>query len=392
MTGRIGIARRIMLTAIAIAAGGASPAADWSKTLEAATNATYLTNPQLQAGSNLADRSALLTVDGNTTMQTERGQLSVTPRFSMTRYQRETGLDINTGSIDLASVEKLERGQWTLSGQALTDSTVTSELGLTGITNVNRRHDAGTVSMGYQYFSTERLSWQLQGTWAVTRYSDALRFGLTDYDYASVQFGPTWNFSERVLGSLNFEADQITPQAGSIEKDYSANLVLKRSFSEQYSWKASVGATRVDTGTSGSGTSSVFELDATRQGERVQWNVAVKRAVLPIGLGLLAREDVATLGMVVSTSERSDLNVSLNIIRSDPVTLSLHLAPGISLNYQVYSGASWGQATAEWRYHFSPHWAVSAAYQQARARNYNVTQWANGNQARLGILWQSGRL
>jgi hypothetical protein len=136
----------------------------------------------------------------------------------------------------------------------------------------------------------------------------------------------------------------------------------------------------------------VFELGATRQGERVQWDLSAKRAVLPIGLGLLARQDVAALSAVVSLSERSTLNLSCNAIRTDPVSLSIYLAPGIALSYQVYSGATFGQATAEWQYHFSPHWALSAAYMRARARNYSVTEWANGEQARLGIVWQSGRL
>jgi hypothetical protein len=384
VTRRIGIAQFIMLTAIAMARGGGSPAADWSETLEASASAAAVTNPQLQPGSNLADQSALLTVDGSTTRRTERGQLSVTPRFSITRYRRETGLDIDTGSIDFTSLEKLERGQWTFAGQALTDSTVTSELGLTGITNVNRRHDLGSVSTGYQYFSTERLAWQLQGTWAVTRYSDAARFGLTDYRYGSVQFGPTWSFSERLQGSLNIQTDRVNSQSRTTQRDYSVNMQLKRNLSERYAWRATVGATRVvDSGSAGSGTSSLLELGASRQGERIQWDVSVKRSIAPIGLGLLAREDQAALGIVAGTSERSTLNLSFNVIRADPV---------IFFRYLVYSGASWEQLSAEWKYNFSPNWSVSAAYLQARARSGNLQEWANGNQARLAILWQSGRL
>jgi hypothetical protein len=390
--GRIGNARLIMLTTTAMAGGTAVPAADWSETLEAAANAAYVTNPQLQPGSNVADKSALLGVDGSVSAQTERGQLSLTPRFSIIRYQQLTGLNTETGSIDITYLEKLERGQWTFTAQALTDSTVTSELGLTGITNVNRRHDAGTASLGYQYLSSERLSWQLQGAWQVTRYSDAARFGLTDYDYGSVQFGPTWSFSERLQGSLNIEADRINPKGGATENDYSVSMQLKRSLSERYAWRASIGATRVDSGSTGSATSSVFELGATRQGERAQWDVSVKRAVLPVGLGLLAREDQATATIVVGTSERSTLNLSVSAIRSDPVSLSIYLNPYISLRYLVYSGASWGQASAEWKYNFSPHWSISTAYVQARARSGNLQEWANGNQARLAMLWQSGRL
>lgn len=381
-----------MVTGIAIARGTTATAADWSETLDATTNVAYDTNPALIPGSNIADQSAQLTVDGNTSAQTELGQLTVTPRFSIIRYARETSFDVETGSIGATFVEKLERGQWTFAGQALVDSTVTSELGTTGVTDINRRHYGDTLSLGYQYSSTERLSWQVQGAWQDARYTDARQFGLIDYDYGSVQFGPTWNFSERVQGSLNLETDRITPQVGSTEDDYSASLQVKRAFSEQYSWQAWIGATRVDAGTSGSGTTSVFGLDASRRGERVQWDVSVKRSVLPIGNGLLAREDQATLAVVVGTSERSSLNLSLNATRSDPVAISLYFAPQISLRYQVYSGASWEQASAEWKYTFSPRWALSVAYQQGRSRNYALPQWGDGTQARLGVVWQSARL
>lgn len=391
MTHRIRGAK-LLMTGLGLATGTAAPAADWSETLEAGANTAYATNPQLLPGLSTADQYQMLAVDGSTSMQTDRGQLSVTPRFSMTRYQHESDLDINTGSVDFASLQKLERGQWTLTGQALTDSTVTSELGLTGITNINRRHDAAIVSSGYQYLASERLSWQLQGSWQKTRYSDAARFGLSDYDYGSLQFGPTWSFTERLQGSLNLETDRINPQGGTPQKDYSASLLLKRSFSEKYGWRVSLGRTRVDSGGSGSATTSLLELGASRQGERLQWDVSLRRSVLPIGLGLLAREDQAALSMVAVTSQHSTLNLSVNIIRTDPVTFTLYLDPQISVHFLAYSGASWGQLNAEWKYQFSPRWTLSAAYLYARAHNGNWQEWAIGNQARLGLLWQSGRL
>ncbi len=381
-----------MLAAIGIAAGRTSQAADWSETLDANLNAAYDTNPALVPGSSIADQSAQLTVDGNLAAQTERDQFTLTPRFSIIRFEQETGLDYQTAALNLAFQQNLERGQWSLTGQALTDSTVTSELGLTGITEINRRHYAGNVSLGYQYLVTERLSWQVQGSWQNTHYTDAAQFGLTNYQYESLELGPAWSFTDRLLGSLFFEADEISPQSEVPEKDYSATAQLKRKLTEQYTWRVSAGATRVDVNGAYDTTSGVFELGASRQTERVQWDVAVRRSVLPIGLGLLAREDQASLAIAVSTSERSTLNLSFNAIRSDPVSLVLYLNPFISLNYLVYAGASWGAVNGEWKYNFSPHWALSLACSQSRARNNNAPQWANGNQARLGVVWQSGRL
>jgi len=391
---RAGAAKLLMTTTIALAGGGTSSAADWSETLDANSYLAYDRNPQLAAGSNVADRSAELAVDGNTTRATEVSQLTITPRISITRYERDSNLDITTGSLAVSFVDNGERGQLSLAGQALTDSTLTSELGQTGINSVNLRHDAYNATIGYLYSISERLSWLLQAGGQVTRYnSEAERYGLTSNNYDSLQLGPTWKFSDRLQGSLVLEADRIAPQSGQREKDYSASVQLKRAITEKYSWRVSVGATRVDIpGSLGPPTSEVFELGASSKTERIQWDLSARRAVLPIGLGLLAREDVATLTASIAVSERSTLNLTANVIHTDPVSIFIYLAPEFAFQYQIYRGAAWGQATAEWQYHFSPTWMLSAAYQQARARNYSLTEWANGKQARLGIIWQSSRL
>jgi len=388
VTRRIGRAQLIMVTSLATAGGRASLAADWSNSVEAAVNGAYVTNPTLEVGSHVSDETAQLIVADHTTAETERGQFTVTPQFSATRYRHETDLDITTGSLDLTFAEKLERGQWSFEGLGLTDSTVTSELGTTGVTNVNRRHTAGTISLGYQYSSTERLAWQVQAGGQLTRYTDAAAFGLVNYDYGSLQLGPTWSFSERVQGSLNLEADRINPQGGTKQNDFSAYLQLKRSFSEKYAWRVSAGATRIDYGSTStsaaSQSSSLYgELGASRKGERVQWDLSIKRAVLPIGIGLLAPETVGTFALTAATTERSTLSLTLNGIRTEPVH-----------EYQslVYSGGWWGQVAGEWKYQFTTHWALTAAYSAARARYSSESAWANGNQARLGIAWQSGRL
>ena len=381
-------------TILATAAGRDSWGGDWSETLEASGNVAYVTNPLWQPGSSFTDRTAQLVVDGSTQMTTEVSQLSVTPRFAIIRYDEERDLDITTGSLALAFQDKGERGQWNASGLAQTDSTVTSELGQTGITNVNFRHEGYSASIGYQYFATERLGWLLQGSGQLTRYnSDAERYGLTGYDYGGIQFGPTWSISERLQGALTLETDRVSPGNGAAEKDYSASVQLKRSLTEQYTWHASAGATRVEvSGSSGVSTSGVFDVGVTWRGERVQWDLSAKRAVLPIGLGLLARQDAAALSVTIAVSEHSTLNLSCNAMRSDPVSLSFYFAPGISLSEQVYGGASWAQAAAEWQYHLSPRWSLSAAYSRAHALNYSINEWANGSQARVGVVWQSGRL
>ena len=383
MTRRTGIAHLIMLTTIATSGSRSSPGADWSGSVDATADGGYVSNPQLLPHSGVTDESAVLTADGSAVMQTERAQLTVTPRVSLTRYVHNSDLDFTVGGIDLNSLEKFERGQLTVAGELLTDSTLVSELGLTGATRVNRRHDAATLSVGYQYNQTERLAWVLQGSGQVTRYSDSPQFGLVNYNYASVQLGPTWNFTERVQGSLTLEADRILPQDTPTQNAYSATVQVKRNFSEQYSWRASLGASKVEEGRTDYGTTPVYQLGATRQGERVQWDVSFGRSVLPIGFGLLARSQQATLNLAANVSERSAVSLTFSGIRTEPVVAS---------DFLVYAGASWGQLVAQWKYNLSQHWALSVSYLEAQARNGNLAQLGIGNQGRIGILWQSGRL
>lgn len=388
MSRRIGVAKFIMLTATAMGAGRFSPAADWSGTLQAALNAAYVTNPRMLAGVTTSDETGQLVLDGSATAQTERSQLTVTPQILLTRYDRATDLDSNTGNLGFHFLQKLERGQWTIDGQGVTDSTVTSELGTTGITYVNRRHNSGSADLGYQYFSAERLSWLLQVSAQVTRYSDAAQFGLVNYDYGSVQFGPTWNFSERVQGSLTFEADRLDPEMSARQHNDTVSTQLRRAFSERYAWRVSLGGTRVEYGSTATSPSSAsttveYEVGANYAGERLTWDLSAKHAVLPIGIGLLAPETVASLVVVANTSENGTLTLSLNGRRTD----SVFVGP-----ISVYGGATYGQASVEWRYHFTTHWAFSLSYQYARARAPGVQEWANGNQGKFGIVWDSGRL
>lgn len=378
-----GLILMVMLATLANGRSREAIAADWSNTLESSATAAYLTNPQLTPGGSQPDRLAQLSVDGSSTMSTDLAQLALTPRFSLSRYDQEKNLNANTGSFELSYQQKLERGQWTLDGQALTDSTITSELGQTGVTDINRHHYLYSTSVAYVFKDTEQLSWQVQGAWQDTRYSDALKYGLTDFRYITGQFGPTWAFSETLIGTLNIEADELTPSIGIKQDVYSVSLQAKHSLTEHYTWRLSAGTTRVDAGAGGSGRSETFEVGITRLGQRVTWDLDIKRAVLPIGFGLLARQDTAALGVVGSTSEHSALSFSVNAIRSKPVFF---------YQFLLYSGATYEQLNLEWRYQLSPHWTVSCAYVRARQDTGTIALWGLSNQGRLGVQWQSLRL
>jgi hypothetical protein len=377
-----------MLTTTAVTAARSSCAADWSGVVQSTASAAWVTNARMLPGVDSSDETAQWTVDGSAIAQTERSRLTLTPRVMLTRYNHDTDLDTNAGSLGIDFEEKLERGQWTASGSAATDSTVTSERGTTGVTYVNRRHTAGTADIGYQYFSSERLSWLLQIGAQITRYTDAAQFGLVNYDYGSVQFGPEWNLSERMQGSVTLQANRLNPDGGARQNNYGISARLRRDFTEHYAWHASLGGTRVDYGSTGtspaaSSTTVQYELGVTYKGERLSGDLSARRAVLPIGIGLLAPETIAELVIAANVSEHGTLSLTVNGIRTDAVFVGA---------IPVYSGATFGQVSLEWRHHFAAHWSLLAVAKQARSRTGDIQQWANGSQAWLGIAWDSGRL
>ena len=371
-----------MMTNLAAAGSREARAADWSGTLDADANLGYVSNPQWIPGSHASDEFGQLALDGKSVAQTELGELTITPRLSAVRYWHDTALDIDAGSLDVAYQEKFERGQWSFAGGALTDSTITSELGTTGLTATNRRHYAYNSTLGYQYSLTERLSCLVQGSWQSSHYTDAQQFGLTSYTDASALVSPSWSFSERLQGSLLLSFDRLNPGTGFVQKDQSASLQLAHSLTEQYSWRVSAGLTHVDAGSAGVSNSPVFEVAASRRSERVQWELSAKRAVLPIGLGFLAPETAATFGLSVATTEHSTFRLSLTGLRTDEVKFG---------GFVFYSGATSAQGSLEWRYAFSPRWTVAGVAQQGRARNLSQP-WADGSQVRINVNWTSGRL
>ena len=143
----------LVLLAVACACAGApvrvradESQGSWSGGLSAG----WVSNPSLTVGNTADDRLVALTVAGHATLGTELGTLTLTPQFFATLHDADRRLDTDTGSLDLSYSRKLENAKWDLSAQAVVDSTLTSELGLTGANTINRRHESLQLGGGYQ--------------------------------------------------------------------------------------------------------------------------------------------------------------------------------------------------------------------------------------------------
>ena len=367
--------------AFALAAVHGARAADWDARTTASVAAGWASNPALRPGLSEGDRLAALSLSATALARTETSQFSMSPKFSAVRYDLERALDTNTGSFELHYSRTGERGNWTAAAQALVDSTLTSELGLSGISSINRRHESLLLSGGNESMLTPALSAFVNAAWTANRYIDAAGTGLNDYRYFSVNAGPSLTFSERLRGFLVLGADRTLPAAGRAQSARSASLRLGGTWSERTSWSLLAGATRVETGT-GSTLGSIAEASASSGRERLHWTVSLRHDVSPIGYGLLARNDRASASALFNLGERSNVNLYVNLIRSAPLQRG-----GVS----AFDGADYAQLGGEWRWRLFRSLDVSASASQVRSRSGHPAIWANGSQVRLGVTWQSRR-
>jgi hypothetical protein len=373
---------RLVLASIAMVLGADGVrAADWERSLTSGLAAGWVSNPALVVAERTDDRIAALTLSGRAVARTELGTLTLTPRFAVTRYDSNRTLDNNTGALQLDYARHSERSQWAISAQGLVDSTLTSELGLTGASNINRRHESANAGGSFQTSTTRKLSWFANASWIGHRYIDAFSTGLNDYQYVSAGSGAAWTFNERSQLSLVLGSDRTLPKQGADQNAWSASLRWAGSWTERSSWSIQGGATRFDTA-GGMATGALVELTASSASERAHWTASLRHDVSPIGYGLLVRKDQAAFNYGRNLSEHSDLGVFLNYIRSDPPN---------QLQSALYHGAQYLQAGAEWRWRLTDALDLNASCSHVRARGSQVAGWATGNEARIGVVWQSGR-
>jgi hypothetical protein len=367
---------------IVIAGTTRGRAADWSHAVSASLGAAAVSNPGLSPGADAWDRSAFMELSETTLARTERLTFSLTPQLLATRFEQNRSLNSDSGSALAGLAWSFERGRWNLDAQGTADTTLTSELGLTGITTANRRHEAFSVTNGFSHSSSERLSWNGTVGWSTTRYVDARDLGLTNYRNVSLQLGPAWSLTPTLSGTLTVSANLLNSAKASPETSYSASAGLGSSVSERISWQTSVGATRLQSQGRPS-TSEVYSLSVSLQGDPLSWSANASRAVTPIGFGSFSLSDQLRLAANAGVSEYSSLAASLSLVRSSPVG---------SQQISTYSGATWVQFGADWQWKFARQWSASAAVSRAWSRAARNGPWANSSQVHLNLLWGSDRL
>lgn len=357
-------------------------AAQWQVVPSAYVGSSYADNPRLLADGGTESSGAVGEVSAVMKRLTERSELSLRPRVRSARYRDDESLDSDdrylTASFDWLG----ERSQWNSRLGVTHDTTLTSELGTTGLVQSNRRHEATDLSVAPTILFSERVNGGVQLAVSRNRYIDAGSTGLMDYRYQALSLFSTVALSD-VGSSLSVTAQvgELSTHGlgGSDTRD--AALRLGWSYRPWPLWSTTVSAgpsfVEVD---AGSDNGWVFDADVKREGERWWLTARGGRSQSPTGRGVLTRRDEVELSLHRRLTERLTGNVGARWIRSE----DLLPQQGTVTTYEVDYGRL--ELGASWR--LSRDWSLALQLAgQTQEYELAAAERADGYRAVLSIVW-----
>jgi hypothetical protein len=302
------------------------------------------------------------------------------PRIYLSRYRPLSAYDRNDAYVDTSFLNTTENGSAEANIAWVRDTTLTSEIGTTGIIQANGRHESLTGSVSRSWQPTARWAMSGDASWARHLYMRSENSGLVNYRYASGAVQNGYSFSESSQLSLVLQGSQIEVPDGSIPRKTSlaAQLKLSTALTEQWKLVMSIGPSRIRSrNQSSSGT--VFNLSSTHSGELTAWTAAYSRAISPTGLGTLSQQDQLTLNISRPLTERWSVSGSV---------LKIKTADAITSSGQTYYSSDYTDVNAAVSWRATPQWNVTLSADRVEQRaGSNDPARALGNRASLGFQW-----
>ena len=146
-------------------------------------------------GLNTEAYGVLSSAGANIGVRSDRYKIDLRNRVSINRYQSDLDLDSDNAFIDLTSSYNLtERATIGVTGNYTRDTTLTSELEVTGLVQQNRIREQWTISPNWSYMLTQRQFIQANYTHLDTSYEKSDIGNLFDYttDVVSISHNYQW--------------------------------------------------------------------------------------------------------------------------------------------------------------------------------------------------------
>lgn len=380
-------ATRPLLPLAAVTAGlasGSVVAAEWTFTPTADLATQTQQNPRLTTQEDRKDdisNGIGATAGLGLQRRTERTTLVVSPVFRGYRYSDDANLDRDEENLSVSYDWLGEKVSWKADANAARDTTLTSELGTTGLTQGNQRHETWGASIGPTWALSER--WQLRSslqTYA-SRYPDR-QFGLSNYTYSNALVSTTYVVNEKLAVSLYGTAGKLDGEGnGRNTDDKSANVQLTYAWSPLTSFAASFGRSWV-TSDAGSKTGLLYSVSASRKMEHSLISLSASRRQSPSGSALLTESEETRLSYGIQLTERLSATASASYSKRRNVLRIFN----VDLQEVRYSRADLGLS---WR--MAPNWRfglnAGAATQRVGSIFFDESPTARGYDIRLGLSW-----
>lgn len=273
-------------------------AADWSAQPWADARAEYSDNLQLRTGHTRGTAGGVINVGLLLKRADERGYLSLTPALRSSRYDSREPLDSNDQILTGAWSRRSEKGEWRLDGDWTRDTTLTSELEISGLIQTRKRRLRRNLSPSYSFALSPRSTIAADVAYTTVKYGDAAFTGLVNYDYARADASLSYQWSEQstVTGTI-YGARLEAAQIGNRTDTGGTQLQLSTALTERWDGTFGVGAYRNHGNSGGSnGNGGLIDLSLRRKDEKGEWRTGVNRSVDPSGTGVLVRRDQWNVG------------------------------------------------------------------------------------------------
>ena len=328
-----------------------------------------------------------LAFGGNAALQvrrrTERLSLDLQSTYGAYRYRRDDNLDRDDASLGLSGLWQGERMAWSGTARATRDTTLTSELGTTGLTQGNSRHESYDLSFGPSWQPSERVIAGVSAGYDASRYPGAAAAGLVDYAQGSASGYVSYTYSERLTLTFAGAAGRLSNK-GAADDTTNTNVTVAARYAlgEKWSTEASVGPSLVESGGQRE-RGYVYGLSASRAFERATFSINASRSQEPAGRGLLT--ELQRVGAAFSTQLTERLSVSTTAAVTH--RRNALQAFGLNLDDVKYTrgelALGW-RANANWQLGF-----VVGGTNQRRATffGFGEPERARGYDARLALSW-----
>ena len=357
-----------------------SRASEWSATPQLNVHGDYWENPRLVYGGGDTVDGVTAELSAAIARRTETTEVDVAPLIRVRRYSGDEHLNGSDDVLRILAKKSMERISWSLSGTAMRDSTLTSELGTTGFTQVNKRRKYADLSIGPTFQISERTQLSLGAYGQSVNYENSENTGLLDYRYVSASITGTRQLTERsqlaiaVSGGRNFVPDAPVNEM----KNYSTTLQYVHQWDPTWNLTLWGGPSRV-TSEFSSNNGGIYGGALRHQGERFTIDASVERNSRPTGTGMIEQVDAATLSDTFRVTERLSGGIGLSYTHSRESARVLRFRPPDVKYLHVDANFTW-----QWTERLN---IVLSAGRNTQRSDFE-SQTAKGYLISLGINWQ----